>query len=59
MMLDGTFSFAPGLEHQEAMLKALAGYRREVLDDGVVGNELAIALFLAVGHRPRGALLVF
>jgi hypothetical protein len=30
----------------------LTNYKREVLDDGVVGNELAIALFLAVGHRP-------
>jgi hypothetical protein len=52
MMLDGSFSFAPNLPHQEAMLKALANYKREVLDDGVVGNELAIALFLAIGQRP-------
>ena len=59
MMLHGTFSFAPGLAHQEAMLKALAGYRREVLDDGIVGNELAIALFLAVGYRPWGPLRIY
>jgi hypothetical protein len=52
MMLDGSFSFAPGLAHQEAMLKALANYRREVLDDGVVGNELAVALFLALRTPP-------
>jgi hypothetical protein len=52
MMLDGSFSFAPGLAHQEAMLKALANYRREVLDDGIVGNELAIALFLALRPPP-------
>ena len=55
MMLDASFSFAPGLAHQEAMLKALASYRREVQDDGVAGNELATALFLASGTgRSRG-----
>ncbi len=59
MMLEGSFSFAPGLAHQEAMLKALAGYRREVQDDGVAGNELATALFLAVSHRPRGPARVY
>jgi hypothetical protein len=41
------------------MLKALAGYRREVLDDGIAGNELATALFLAVGHRPPPAAKVY
>jgi hypothetical protein len=56
LMRDGSFSFAPGLAHQDSMLRALAGYRREVLDDGVVGNELAIALFLAIGHRPSPPL---
>jgi hypothetical protein len=52
MIRDGTFTFAAGLADQEAMTKALIGYRREVLDDGVIGNELAVALFLALGHRP-------
>lgn len=52
MMLDRSFSFAPRLPHQDAMLKALAQHKREVTDDGVIGNELAVALFLAVGHRP-------
>lgn len=59
MMRDGSFSFAPDLAHQDAMLKALAAYRREVLDDGVVGNELAVALFLAVGHRPTPTARIY
>ena len=53
-MLDGSFSFAPGLAHREAMLKALANYRRGVLDDRIVGNELAIALFLALRTPAKG-----
>jgi hypothetical protein len=52
MIRDGTFSFARDLAHQDAMTKALVSYRREIADDGVIGSELAVALFLAVGHRP-------
>jgi hypothetical protein len=52
MIRDGSFSFAPNLAHQEAMTKALISYRREIGDDGVIGSELAVALFLAVGHGP-------
>jgi hypothetical protein len=52
MVRDGTFTFAPDLPHQDAMTKALVGYQREVKDDGVIGSELAVALFLALSHRP-------
>lgn len=52
LMIDGSFTFASGLAHQDAMTKALRDYRREVTDDGIVGNELAIGLFLALTDRP-------
>jgi len=42
------FHFAAGLAEQEAMNKALQGYRREVRDDGAIGSELVVALLLAV-----------
>ena len=50
---EGRFHFAPGLNEQAAMSKALAGYRREVRDDGVIGSELVIALCLALIPPPR------
>jgi hypothetical protein len=42
------FRFASGLAEQEAMSKALVGYRRQVRDDGVIGSELVVALLLAL-----------
>ena len=30
------------------MTKALAGYRRQVADDGLIGSELVVALLLAL-----------
>ena len=60
MMLDRSFSFAPGLPHQEAILKALANYKREVLDDnkgihppGSYGRERQ----LAASIEPEGRRL--
>ncbi len=46
------FRFAPGLAEQEAMTKALASYRRQVRDDGVIGSELVVALLLALMPTP-------
>jgi hypothetical protein len=49
--------FAPALAEQDVMTRALAGYRREVRDDGQVGSELVVALCLALIEpriaRPR------
>jgi hypothetical protein len=45
--------FAAGLDHQDAMSRALASYRREVAEDGLIGSELVIALALAVRAKPR------
>ena len=42
------FRFAAGLAQQDAMNKALLGYRRQVRDDGVIGSELVVALLLAL-----------
>ncbi len=42
------FRFAAGLAEQEAMSKALTGYRRQVRDDGLIGSELVVALLLAL-----------
>lgn len=44
--------FAAGLEHQEAMNKALLGYNREVREDGQLGSELVTALCLAITKPP-------
>jgi hypothetical protein len=52
MMINGSFRFAPNLAHQDAMLKALASYRKEVVEDGIVGSELVVGLFLATSHQP-------
>ncbi len=46
------FHFAAGLAEQEAMSKALMGYRRQVRDDGVIGSELVVALLLAIIPPP-------
>jgi hypothetical protein len=50
---DGRFHFAPNLPEQEAMTKALQGYRRQVRDDGVIGSELVVALLLAIIPAPE------
>ena len=42
------FRFAPGLPEQDAMSKALTGYRRQVREDGLIGSELVVALLLAM-----------
>ncbi len=42
------FRFAPRLAEQDAMSKALTGYRRVVRDDGLIGSELVVALLLAI-----------
>lgn len=43
--------------HEDAMRKAMAGYRRTVGEDGVIGGELVVALALAVTvGRPKPAL---
>jgi hypothetical protein len=42
------FHFAAGLAEQEAMTKALVGYRRQVREDGLIGSELVVALLLAL-----------
>lgn len=40
--------------HEDALRKALAGYRRTVGEDGIIGGELVVALALAVyGRRIR------
>jgi hypothetical protein len=44
----GRFHFAAALAEQEAMNKALQGYRREVRDDGAIGSELVVAVLLAI-----------
>jgi hypothetical protein len=49
---EGRFHFAPSLPQQEAMTKALQGYRRQVREDGVVGSELVVALLLALIPPP-------
>jgi hypothetical protein len=49
---EGRFHFAPGLEEQEAMSKALLGYRRQVREDGLIGSELVVALLLALIPPP-------
>jgi hypothetical protein len=46
------FHFAPDLAEQEAMSKALLGYRRQVRDDGFIGSELVVALLLALIPPP-------
>jgi hypothetical protein len=48
----GRFRFAPALEEQEAMNKALLSYRRQVREDGVIGSELVVALLLALIPPP-------
>lgn len=46
--------------HAEAMRKALASYRREVADDGLIGSELVVALGLTlVGPRPGRRLGIY
>lgn len=45
---EGRFHFAPGLADQDAMSKALLGYRRQVREDGQIGSELVVALLLAL-----------
>ena len=49
---EGRFHFAAGLEEQEAMSKALLGYRRQVREDGLIGSELVVALLLALIPPP-------
>ncbi len=46
------FRFAPGLPEQDAMSKALQGYRRQVREDGLIGSELVVALLLAMTPPP-------
>jgi hypothetical protein len=52
-MQEGRFHFAPGLAEQEAMSKALLGYRRQVREDGLIGSELVVALLLALIPPPE------
>jgi hypothetical protein len=47
-MQQDRFHFAAGLHEQEAMSKALLGYRRQVHEDGLIGSELVVALLLAL-----------
>jgi hypothetical protein len=49
---EGRFHFAPGLEEQEAMSKALLSYRRVIREDGLIGSELVVALLLALSPPP-------
>ena len=49
---EGRFHFAPGLAEQDAMTRALLGYRRQVRDDGVIGSEVVVALLLALIPPP-------
>jgi hypothetical protein len=51
-MQQDRFHFAPGLDEQEAMSKALLGYRRQVREDGLIGSELVVALLLAIIPPP-------
>lgn len=53
------FHFAAGLAEQEAMNKALVGYRREVRDDGQIGSELVVALLLAIIPPPEPSVSVY
>ena len=50
---EGRFHFAPGLDEQAAMSKAIVSYRREVREDGAIGSELVVGLLLAVLPPPR------
>jgi hypothetical protein len=52
-MQESRFHFAPGLDEQEAMSKALLGYRRQVREDGLIGSELVVALLLALTQPAR------
>jgi len=52
-MQEDRFHFAPGLAEQEAMTKALLGYRRQVREDGLIGSELVVALLLAIMPPPE------
>jgi len=52
-MQEDRFYFSPGLAGQEAMSKALLGYRRQVREDGLIGSELVVALLLALIPPPR------
>ncbi len=45
--------FVAGLEHQEAMTKALLSYQRQVKEDGQIGSELVVALCIAISERTR------
>jgi hypothetical protein len=47
--------FAPDLESQDAMSKALVSYRRTIREDGELGSELVTALCLAIVRQPRRA----
>lgn len=49
---EGRFHFAPRLDEQAAMSKAIVTYRREVREDGQIGSELVVALMLATIPRP-------
>jgi hypothetical protein len=49
---EGRFHFAAGLAEQDAMSRALQGYRRQVREDGVIGGELVVALLLALIPPP-------
>jgi hypothetical protein len=51
-MQESRFHFASGLVEQEAMSKALLGYRRQVREDGLIGSELVVALLLALIPPP-------
>ena len=51
-MQEDRFHFAAGLAEQEAMTKALLGYRRQVREDGLIGSELVVALLLALIPPP-------
>jgi hypothetical protein len=46
------FRFAADIPEQDAMNRALASYKRQVRDDGVIGSELVVALLLALIPRP-------
>jgi hypothetical protein len=51
-MEEERFHFAPALAEQEAMSRALLGYRRQVREDGLIGSELVVALLLALIPPP-------
>lgn len=46
-----TLHFAPDLPLMDRMVDALAGYRRQVKEDGLIGSELVVALALAIQPR--------